>query len=239
MAVVIRTLYGNAVAAHIIFEHRAQLGRRFALAADADREVSAAWEHPDVTFEAGQELDVDVIAMAGHEIAERGHAGFTIELRAQIAEGIPRARGGDAIVCGHAAGARSQRPLRTGALDGDDARLFESGSCAFGAIEQHAIQIVPGINQQRAIERECDGTAVGSGKHRIVHDLLRSIVFDEEGIFGISLEGDAAAAWLFPREFFIEDNGLHARRREFFGSEGSGRASAENRDFHRDSPEGI
>ena len=204
--------------------------RRFALAADAHRKMPAAWKNPDVAFEARQKLDVDLLLRGRYVIAERAHGVLRAPFGADLTQRIARARRDDAEIRFGDSRLRAQAPSTVTPLDSQHPRFLDRRAGALRSLQQHPVQIDSRIDHQRMGQVHLRFTGLRRRDHGFPHQPFRRVVVDQKRIFVIRLVGKPAAAWLFPRELFIEDRDLHPGRGQTLRREGSGRAAAQNSD---------
>src|SRR5437868_3650053 len=107
--------------------------------------MPAPRKHPDVTFELGQKLNIDALAITGDVIPEGAHRVARSQLGSKGAQRIPRAGGEHAVVRLHGAGLCAELPAEARAFDIQDARLLELRAGTLGAVEQHRVEIVAGV----------------------------------------------------------------------------------------------
>src|SRR3954451_22840773 len=89
---------GHAALGHILFEAPAKRGGGLTFTADADGEMPATREDPDIAFEMREELDVDALLLAGDVIPEGGHRIIGPKLRPDVAQRIAGAGRDDAEI---------------------------------------------------------------------------------------------------------------------------------------------
>src|SRR5258708_10637322 len=111
--------------------------------------MAATREYPDVSLEIRQELNLDVLAIRRHEIAERVHRVVARPLGSHIAQRVARARSDHAGLGFERAVAGLETPTITLALDIEDSCLLDLNPGVRGSLEQHAIEVRPRIDDQR------------------------------------------------------------------------------------------
>ena len=150
MAVERRALPTDAASRHVGFQPLAQRARRLALAADPHRKMAAAREDPDVAFQVRQKLYVDLLLVALHVIAQRGHGIRRRELRPHVAQRIARARWprcrNPRPLCRPPSASRQPAPCRSMP---HHAGLLDLRARPLGPLQQHAIQVEARVNHQR------------------------------------------------------------------------------------------
>ena len=76
----------DAFLVHVALQARAQRLGRLALAADSHRKMPATGEDPDIALQLRQKLDVDMVFLDGHVVAESGHRIGRGQLGAYVAQ---------------------------------------------------------------------------------------------------------------------------------------------------------
>ncbi len=194
--------------------------------------MAAARKDPDVAFKLRQELNIDAFTIARNVVAQSAHGVTRGERRSDAAQGIAGAGCDQAVIRVHNPDFRAQRPACIRAIDVQDARFFDLRSRALGAFEQHSVEIETGVNEQRLIESEGDGSASRGGKDGFADGLARRCVVREKRVLGIRFIRQASAAGLLPGEFLVEEDGVNTSGCEALGREGARGSTAENRDLH-------
>ena len=224
-------LIRDALLVHVAFQARPQRMRRLALAANAHRQMSAAREHPDVALQIRQELDVDVVLRRGHKITQRVHGVGGGPLGANVAQRIARAGGDDAEVGIEHAMPGLETPATSAALDSKHARFFQLRPGILGAIQQHAVQIHPRIDQQGLAQIHFHSAGARGCQTGLADDPFRNGVLHKEWITGIGFVSQPAAAWFLPCQLLIQNNRFYARSRQALCREGSSRTAPEDGNF--------
>ena len=131
----------NVVLGHVEFQAAPQGTGGFSFAADADGEMAAARENPDVAFQMRKELNIDTRLVAGYVVSQSRHG---VPRRSSVpngAQGVAGAGGDDAkIGLGGSArwcGAASQGAAR----DPQDAGFFDLRAGAFGSFQEQAVEV--------------------------------------------------------------------------------------------------
>src|ERR1700693_3518758 len=207
------------------------------LATDAHGKMAAAWKNPDVACQMRQELNVDVIRLRGHVIAESVHRIGRGPLGSDVPQRIASASGDNAKISLERAVLGPQQTTPASTFDIQYAGLLQLRPSFFGAIEQHTIQVKPRINHQGSAEGHLHRTDLGSRQERVGDDFLRRVVVDQKRIVAIRLVSETAPTGLFPGQLLIENTCLKTSSRQAFGRECSGWAAAQDGDaFHLDDP---
>src|SRR6185437_7308859 len=128
-------LEADRLFAHVLLKARAQGAGRLALSTNADRQMSAAREYPDVAFELRQKLDIDVIALARDVVTESKHRVGRAIFGADIAQRIAGARGDDAEIGLERAVTRVKPPALSATLHASDAGLLNLRARLLRAIQ--------------------------------------------------------------------------------------------------------
>ena len=85
VAVETRPLAGNSLLHHVPLQPCAQHLRRLALAANPYRKMPAAREHPDVSVQPRQKLNIDAVPLSWNVVTQSGHRIESSQLRADVA----------------------------------------------------------------------------------------------------------------------------------------------------------
>src|SRR5262249_4530845 len=149
-------------------------------------QMPAARKNPDIAFEVRKKLNVDAMAIAGNVVTEGAHGVTGCQLCAQIAQRVAGSRRHYAVIRVERTGFRTKIPAVGRTLNSEHARLFDLCPRSLRTIKQHSVQVVARINEQRVIELQIDGLALGRGENRFRDDLLWSVVFSQKRIFRIS-----------------------------------------------------
>jgi hypothetical protein len=228
VAVETRAVDGDFLVANEAVEEIAQrlgcvLGH---LGANADGEMVGTRERPDVTGHAVQEFDFDEILARRNEIAEsdfeilgakRGGAGEELIACASSEN--------DEIGCVVFASGRELYFTRIG-IHTSDARVMDSTSGGFGALEQKAVEDGAGINHQRLGHFKTGAMAAAGNQFGAVNFFFCRGPVEEEWIFFDGLVSEAATAGLFPREMLVKKSDAESGAAQLFGAESPGGAPA-------------
>src|SRR3954452_14020029 len=98
--------------------------------------MPGAREYPDVAFEIRQELNVDMLLVAGDKITERVHRVLGGVLGAVVAQRIGSARRDDAVIGGDIAATSANAPTGGRALNAEHALLFNLRARGFGPAQE-------------------------------------------------------------------------------------------------------
>src|SRR5690242_13021767 len=133
MPVELSILARDSLLFHVALQAGAQTLSRFALSADAHGEVAFARKNPDIAFEIGQELYIDMGLFGGDPVAERVHGVLGGVLCTDVAQRVASACGDYAIIGFDLAGASPNAPGFAAALQTENTLLGNLGSGGFGA----------------------------------------------------------------------------------------------------------
>ncbi len=188
----------------------------------------------------GQELNVDVLLLGFDIVTEGEHRIGGRPARPNVSQGVPRARRDYAEVGVEHAAAGPDLPRARAAGHFEHACFLDARARAFGAIEQHPVQVEPGVDHQRLPQREPCRTRALRRQHRFADEPLGRVVLEQEGIAAISLVGQAPAAGFLPGQLVVKDDCLQAPRSQALGREcARGSASKHRYTLHLFAPEGA
>jgi len=109
-----------------------------------------------------------------------------------------------------------------------DARLLDLRAGALGALQEHVIQVVARVDQQRIVKFESSLAGVRRAQNCLGDEALGRRVVDQERILTVGLVSQSAAAGLFPGELFVEQEHAHPGRSQLLGGESSRRTAAQD-----------
>src|ERR1039457_1843306 len=103
--------------------------------------MAAARKYPDVAFQVGEKLNVDAVPVPRHVVAEGRHGVVGVQLGADVAQRVARARGHDAEVGGRYAPRGAKMPALSGARNLQNAGFLDLRARPRRAVEQQAVEI--------------------------------------------------------------------------------------------------
>ncbi len=154
-------------------------------------------------------------------------------IRAEPAQRIARAGGHEAVAGVDPPTAGRDRPATSAPLDAIHARLLDCRTCAGGAVQKEAVEVVSRIDQQRFIERQARRSCPAGPDRGFPHETLRRSIVEQKRVLVIRLVRESAAAGFLPGELLIAQDRRDTRRRKRLGGERAGRPASQHRHpFH-------